>query len=440
MAGRLGYLNASTYEMECCSHPRSRRNIRCPWSVGERGTRVGPHLSPQRRAFGSQRLHALLVAGDQCLLQRPQAASERRPDLGRNVGKARPIAYAFDHPSQPLFCVVQGQLQLTDLCLRPAAGRKHAGKVSLDNAATELHATETSAQIFVDLSALARCRYVLERDSHGGDGGGSGAIERPNALAQRPLRVIGQKHELPQPEADHAGHHGEHVPGQVAPSDARAFGEVQTHGQHQEQLAGAEPAPPHHVGCEDQHQQDRRIEPGASVQQTRHQQRQDRHRRAQHLRPLSLGAPSIDDDQRVDEADRDGEQPYGRHRSIGEPYDDQMHGQPGGQRRQRGARALVAAQCARVGGVEPVAERTPPTTYAHSWSYLRLDRSWQVLGSQFPQHALNLRPLPHGHGSLRPVRAASSASIGMMSPASRPSLEQRGHHLHAPVGVREEVA
>ena len=40
---------------------------------------------------------------------------------------------------------------------------------------------------------------------------------------------------------------------------------------------------------------------------------------------------------------------------------------------------------------------------------------------QPPQHALNLRPLPHGHGSLRPVRAASSARICMMSGASRPS-------------------
>ena len=85
---------AAADEAQRGSHPGSERRIRRALTSARRRrsatARIGPHLGLQRSVFGRQRLHAFRAAGDQGLLQRAQAASERRPNLGRNAGKVRP--------------------------------------------------------------------------------------------------------------------------------------------------------------------------------------------------------------------------------------------------------------------------------------------------------------------------------------------------------------
>ena len=119
---------------------------------------------------------------------------------------------------------------------------------------------------------------------------------------------------------------------------------------------------PHRVGCEDQRQQNGPVEPFGSIEQARQEQPHGDHRDAQQLRHLPFGAAGIDDDQRADEAHRDGVQPDGRQRPTGQPADHRPHDQPGRQRGQRRTGGMIAADGARIGRVEPVAEHTPAST------------------------------------------------------------------------------
>ena len=301
---------------------------------------------------------------------------EPRPDLEWHLRQGPPIRRAVSEQPQPLFGVVEGQLELGDSGRLPAAGRQNAGEATLDGPAAELRMLEAPAQILLELGRSRCVRRVLEHGCHHCHGGTRGAVERADAPTQRQWRVVGQQHELPHPETRDPGRRCEREPDQVAPSDPRVAGEVHAHGQHQDQLAGSEPPAPRRVRGEYQRQQDGRRQPAHLVQHARHQQSETRCCQTQRLGQSPFGPTRIDDDQGIDEADEDSVDPDARHRSNGEPCDRKMHDEPCGQRRQRRARAVETTDGSRIGGVEPLRKRDPaarqrhvrlrPATSAHS--------------------------------------------------------------------------
>ena len=273
------------------------------------------------------------------------------------------LAGAFHDPHQPLFGVEKGQLQLGELRFRPAARRQRAGELLLDHAATELDLPQTPCKILCGPCLVGRRCLAGRRGRQPGVRGSDHrrglAVECRNAVPQRLPRLIGQQHELPQPQAAHAGPHGEQIPGQITPGDADTAGEVIAHGQHQHEFTGPQAELPRRIGGEDQRQQESRVERPRSSQQAGQEQRHGRHRDAQELRELPVGAAGVDDDQCADEADRDGVQCHGRQRPTDQPAGHRARDQPGHQRGQRRTGGLAAADRARVGSVEPVDEYTP---------------------------------------------------------------------------------
>ncbi len=203
-------------------------------------------------------------------------------------------------------------------------------------------------------------RRLLQSGADTVDDAGGPVVERADTGAQRLHRVVGQNDELPQPEAHNADSGRQQEPADVVPAHSRILGEVETHGQQQQQLTRSHPPAPHSVGAKDQRQQDDRVQPVRRAQAARERQRQGKDSDAEQQCLLAFSAPGIDDDQGADEADCDREKPDRWHRASGKLCDDDPHGQPCGHSRQRRARRMIAAQRARVGGIDSGANCSPP--------------------------------------------------------------------------------